>query len=179
MKIPATKAGVTIDAVWCDKAEFDDVGFSVAVEGGDVPEGNLGDMDFKSNLEVWYKETTTEAERGEAIVRLTVELAPERQPSYRVRTAFVGKFSAEPDAQIPLAVFATEMAVTYLVPFIRGRIAELTGASRYDGYLLPPLDIEEMIEGIRAGRRTEEAGRREAADVDTTDEEEPTVRGRK
>ncbi len=172
MKIPATKAGVQIDAIWCDRAEFEDVGFDVAMKKGrEAVAGDIGEMDYKSHLEVWYKKTASNTERGEALVRLTVELAPELQPTYKIRTAIVGQFSAEPDSKIPLPVFATEYAITYLIPFLREKIVQLTASSRYDAYLLPPIDVSDMIKGIVAARKVEEVTPDAAETIESADSE--------
>ena len=151
--LPVTNAGVAFDQAWCDTAEFQDTGFERVMEGGKHPsDQELQTSDFSAQLDVWMKEKAVSTEPNEALVRLTFVLAPRNQPTYKVKVGYVGHFRGAPNAEIPFDDYTQVHALTYLVPFIRAKIAALTAESRFPKFILPPLDVDLLLNVINEAR---------------------------
>jgi preprotein translocase subunit SecB len=156
--VPATVAKVQFLGVWCEKLAFEDRAFELSLQGkAPPPDQSLGDAEFVPSSQVWTKRRNPDDPNNEAFVRLTFALEPRVQPSYRVEVSYIGWFRAAVDSPIPFEAFTSRIAMTYLVPYLRSKISEATGESRFPRYLLPPLDMDALVKLINA-ENAEKAG---------------------
>jgi preprotein translocase subunit SecB len=175
--VPATKAGVAFTEIWLAFARFEDTGFAAGMEGKGVytDETQLREADFKAKLESWVKRRKDDDPLNEALVRLTFSVGPKLQPTYTAHVSYLGRFQAAVDSSIDFDSFSSHFAVTYLVPFLRSKIAELTAESRYPRFLLAPLDVDDLIQLCHDTAQAEEASR--VGETSSTSEERPTPSG--
>jgi preprotein translocase subunit SecB len=141
-------AGIELVGVWMTECSFKDFGFNRTVQEGDQHGEAGGDqLDVEHECEVWFDEQATEA-----IVRLTVGVKPETQPTFEAKVSYVGYYRATANPTVTLQSFAWNNGLAYLVPFVREKLAALTQASHYQPLYLQPFNLTALTEGESANR---------------------------
>jgi preprotein translocase subunit SecB len=97
-------------------------------------------INMGAQVTVWVAE-----DKRSAVVRLVIDVEPLAQPSWSASVEVVGQYSCGPSPVIPLERFARYNGIAYLVPYVRERLANLTAASVFQTFILPPIGVEELL----------------------------------
>lgn len=136
------ESGIELVTVWMTECRFKDSGFKRFVgEDEEHVEANGDQIDVDHEAEVWFNEAETEA-----IVRLTVTVIPESQPSFQTSVSYAGHYRASETPKVALRDFAWSNGMAYLVPFVREKIASLTQSSFYSPVYLQPFNLSSLAD---------------------------------
>jgi preprotein translocase subunit SecB len=136
-------SGIELISIWMSECSFKDFRLNRSIQEGEQQEDSEGDLlDVEHNGEVYFDDNGREA-----IVRLTVTVKPEAQPSFVATVSYAGFYRAGTEPKVPLPVFAWNNGMAYLVPFVREKLAALTQASDYPTVYLQPFNLAALSQG--------------------------------
>lgn len=107
------------------------------------------DKDITFNFEIQYgKNKSVENENSDAY-RVTLKSTGCKEGEYTISISISGFFSFKIDEEIPEEVkegLISKNAVTILMPYLRSQISLLTAQPGVDSVVLPPLNINKLLE---------------------------------
>lgn len=139
----------SIDAIWLDGLDFRDAGLDAVMSqqpNAGVDAAPVQQIDYELEVQTLVKSPENDDPRWRGLVRLTATLRPRSQPTYELRCAYVAQCSADPNPPVPFDQFLTVNATAALVPYLRERISSTTQASRFPGFVMPPVNTTEFSE---------------------------------
>lgn len=143
--------GIVVRGMWLNECSYEDFGFNRFVgEGAQVEESEGEEMNVEPEAEVWFNGD------HEAMVRLSVEIKPASQPSFRARVAYVAHYVGGENSIVPISEFAWGNGLAYLVPFVREKLAAITQASFYPVFYLQPINVSAFTDAAQSEEATDD-----------------------
>jgi preprotein translocase subunit SecB len=148
----AATSGIDVEFVALHHCVFEDRLFQHVTQGLPISDraDEEGSVELAAEVRVYL-----DPEETSGLVELVITAEPEAQPSWRASVGFVGKYSVVKDlgeTSIPFSKFVWSNGIAYLVPYVRERLANLTSASAFPSYHLPPLSVPKLLELAEASR---------------------------
>lgn len=151
-------SGIRVDGVWVTHSQFTDKGFQT--EGPPEP-STINDAGAEMRVETEARVRDHEEDDGYKLgfVSLTVTVIPNLQPSYEVSVTCLAHYTFGRDASLERDKFLRRNGIAMLFPFVRERIASITGQSRFGRFLLPAVNVARLpqllVEEQREQRKRE------------------------
>ncbi len=121
----------------------------------DAEIGPVQQVDYELEVQTMVKAPEQDDPRWHGLVRLSATIRPRSQPTYELRCAYVAECSADPNVPVPFDRFLATNATAALVPYLRERVSSMTIASRFPGFVMPPVNTTEFAENPDASLRAE------------------------
>jgi preprotein translocase subunit SecB len=130
--------GIFLTRVWLVSASFEDATWERILDTAKVDFDPGESMDVDPTADIWLSDESA------ALVRLTIRAAPVKQPTFSVVVSYAALYTVSGTPVVPLEDFAWGNGLANLVPFVRAKIAALTGESGFPAFYLQPINLSEL-----------------------------------